>query len=162
MRVNISILSLAVAAALTPTAVNATRYTFDLTGSRNAQFTLESSRPSHFTNLQTQFKNVPGTYGGAPGVASAISFGAVFFISAIDISGTQLGFTQFSGDQLFTGPTSNPVFNVGTFALTGIVSGNSTITIAAAPVPEPGSWMLIAGAAGTIGYATTRRRRPPS
>lgn len=159
MRAKITMLNLAVAAALTPTAVSATRYTFDLTGSRSAQFTLESTKPSLYNDYQTQFRNVRGTFGGAPGLATTVSFGAVFFISALDVSGTPLGFTQFSGPELFTGPTSDPVFTVGTFSLTGIVSGNSTITIAtAAPVVEPGGFMLLAGASSAVGYATWRRR----
>lgn len=159
MRTNPMILAAALTAALSPVAANATRYVFDLTGSRTAHFALESTKPNFFNPLQTQFQNVRGSYGGAPGVASAISFGAAFFISALDISHTQLGFAQFSGPQLFTGPTSDPVFTVGTFGLSGIVSGSSTITIAAAPVAEPGSWMLLAGAAGAMVYAVRRKAR---
>jgi len=162
MRTNPLILAAALTAALSPVSANATRYVFDLTGSRTAHFALESTKPNFFSDYQTQFQNVRGNYGGAPGVASAISFGATLIINAVDVSGTSLGFTQFSANvpSLFTGPTSNPVFTVGTFALSGIVSGNSSITIAvAAPVAEPGGFMLLAGAVGATAYAVRRRAR---
>ena len=160
MRPTVVLISAAIAAAIPATAADAALYTFDLSGSRNASFTLESTTPSFSSSLQSQFSNVSGTFGGVPGTAMTVSFGAVFFIGTLDISGTPLGFTQFSGPLLFTGPTSNPVFNTGTFALTSIVSGSSTLTIAAAPVggvPEPTSWALMIAGFALVGGVMRRR-----
>ncbi len=148
------------AAALSTTTARAARYTFDLTGSRSATFTLDSSAPSFSSVYQSIFDNVSGTFGGAPGIATSIGFGDVSFINSLDISGTSLGFTQFGGPLLISGPTSNPVFTPGSYTLSGIVSGTSTLTIAAATaaVPEPSAWALMIGGFGLIG--TVRRRLP--
>ena len=153
------LISAAIAAAIPATAAEAALYTFNLTGSRTASFTLDSTKPSSFTTLQSQFSNVAGTYSGVPGMAD-VSFGIVPTVSAVDVVNMTLGFSQFSGPQLFTGPTSNPVFNIGTFALSSIVAGNSTLTIAAAPVggvPEPASWALMLTGFALVG-GTMRRR----
>ena len=149
--------AVAVGAAMTATAADATLYKFDLTGSRNATFTINSARPSFSSPYQTQFRDVSGFYNGIRGLASTVSFGAVFFISSLDIAHTPLGFAQFGGPILFTGPTSAPVFTIGTFALSGIVSGNSSLKIALAPVPEPSAWMVMLGGLGMMGGALRLR-----
>lgn len=146
-------------ATMMATAADAALYRFDLSGSRNASFTLESTKPALATDFQTQFQNVRGTFGGAHGVASAVSFGKIFFISALDVANTSLGFTQFGGPVLFTGPTSNPVFNIGSFALNGIVSGESTLKIALAPVPEPATWLLMLSGLGLAAHGLKRRTK---
>lgn len=146
------------AAALTTGPADAARYMFNLSGSRTANFSLESTAPAFFSDFQSQFQNVPGVFDGMPGVASAVSFGVVPLISSVDIINMTLGFSQFAGPQLFTGPTSNPVFKIGTFTLTGIVSGNSTLTIAAAAVPEPAAWTLLIAGFGLVGAALRRRQ----
>lgn len=135
---------------------------FTLSGSRNATFMLDMMpTPDSFTALQTNFNNVPGTFNGAPGIAALINFGGQPGIAALNITGTSLGFTQFTGPRLFSGPTSAPVFSVGTFELSSLVSGRSTLTISEVQsvVPEPGTWGLLLAGFGMIGLAARRSRR---
>ena len=156
---------LALTAMLAAAPANASLITFDLSGSRNATFTLESSTPTSFSSSfigdQVAYNNIAGSFNGAPGIAS-INFGT-FLVADLNIGGTSLGFTQFAGPDLFTGLPSNPIFNLGTFNLTSIVSGSSTLRIsqAAVPsaVPEPATWAMMLVGFGMVGAATRYRRR---
>jgi hypothetical protein len=141
--------------------------TFDLTGSRTATFTLNPSAPNSFTSNaltgnQIFFDNVAGTFGGTAGTAN-ISFGTNL-IADLNIQSPNLGFTQLSvpGD-LFSGPASSPIFNLGTFNLSGgFTAGPATLTIsqaAVAGVPEPGTWVMMLLGFGAIGASMRRRRR---
>jgi hypothetical protein len=143
---------------------NAQPLLFELSGSRTATFTLDSSTPDSFTSSfigdQIFFNDVVGTFGGTPGTAD-LSFGTNL-ISAFQVQSASLDFTQFSGPALFSGPASSPTFNLGTFNLSGILSGNSTLTISqAAPgaVPEPGTWAMMLVGFGALGVSMRRRRR---
>ena len=142
------------------TAASAATYSFDLSGSRSASFTLSS--PSSSTAFQSVFTNVNGIFNGQAGTASEINFGVAPLIASLNIVGTSLGFTQFAGSQLFTGPTSNPVFTPGTYQLGSIVSGSSTLTIAsvAGAVPEPATWAMMLGGFAMVGVSARRRKRP--
>jgi hypothetical protein len=61
------------------------------------------------------------------------------------------------GPQLYTGSEAEPMFSVGTFNL-----GEGTLTVTAAPVPEPSTWaMMLLGFAG-LGFAGYRTRRAAS
>lgn len=156
------ICSLALSSAFASVPANAQALLFEVSGSRSATFTLDSSTPDSFNSSfigdQIFFNDVAGTFGGSAGTGD-ISFGT-FLISAFQIQSDNLGFTQFVGPALFTGPASNPTFNLGTFNLTSIVSGNSTITISQAvtAVPEPGTWAMMLLGFGAVGFAVRRRR----
>jgi hypothetical protein len=139
---------------------------FDLTGSRDASFQLDSNAvPDSFSSSsligdQIFFNNVAGTYGGVTGLAD-LSFGTDI-IAALNINGTPLGFTQFAGPALFSGLPSAPVFSPGVFSLTSIVSGNSTLTISDAGVsgvPEPSIWATTIAGLGLVGFSLRRRPR---
>lgn len=156
-------LGFAVAAAGAAIPASAAVYSFDLSGSRNAQFTLDTANatPSFY---QSNFANVSGTFGGTTQVASLINFSMTSFIADLNIAGTTLGFTQFGGPSLFTGTNANPVFTPGTYQLTSIVSGASTLTIAAlgdggigSTVPEPASWALMLAGFGLAGVTLRRQ-----
>ena len=147
------------------TPAQAARLNFDLTGSKEASFQLDSNpTPDHvtlFIGSQIQFFNVPGTFGEVAGTATTISFGTGPIFNQLDISGTSLGFTQFGGPDLFTGPAATPVFAPGTFQLTSIVSGASTLTISLAnsvtTVPLPKTLPLFTAA--LVGFGLFRRRK---
>lgn len=148
--------------ALAPSA-DAALINFELTGSRQASFQIDTSRPpdtssSSFIGDQFQYFNVKGVFGGVAETAT-IGFGT-FLIADLNISADGLGFTQFAGPDLFTGSPSSPTFNFGTFALRSIVSGSSTLTISAAPaVPEASTWaMMLVGFAG-VGVMARRAGR---
>lgn len=167
-RMNPKFAFLAGVAVLTATAsvpAHAALLNFDLTGSRNATFQLDSN-PTPTTSStsvfgdQIQFSNVSGTFNGMAGTASAIGFGTGPIFASLNILSTALGFTQFAGPTLFSGTATAPIFSTGTFALTSIVSGSSTLTISQAmpaAVPEPATWAIMIAGLGMIGYAVRRR-----
>ncbi|WP_294536524.1 PEP-CTERM sorting domain-containing protein [uncultured Rhodoblastus sp.] len=153
---------LALGATLAPSA-HAALIDFKLTGSRQASFQIDSSRIPDTSNASffgdsIQYFNVNGVFGGVQETAT-IGFGT-FLFADLNISAAGLGFTQFAGPDLFTGSPSSPNFKFGTFALSSIVSGPSTITISATPaVPEASSWaMMLVGFAG-IGFMARRAGR---
>lgn len=159
-------IKIAVTAALLSVSIgsaNAATYLFNLSGSRNASFALDLGKgpdeaSSGFVGERIGFNHVAGTYGGTKGFAD-INFGT-FLLASLNITGTPLGFTQFAGPELFTGTASAPTFKLGTFKLTSIVSGNSTLTISQAnsAVPEPATWALALVGFGTLGAALRVRR----
>ena len=161
----LSALALSTAFAAVP--ASAQLLTFNLTGSRTATFTIDSSAPNSFNTSalignQIFFNNVAGTFGGSAGTAN-ISFGTNL-IADLNIQSSNLGFTQLSvpGD-LFTGSASSPIFNIGTFNLSGgFTAGPATLTIsraAVAAVPEPGTWAMMLLGFGAIGVVVRRRRQ---
>jgi hypothetical protein len=81
----------------------------------------------------------------------------------MNIGRAGLGFTQVAGPDLFTVSNMCPVFSLGTFQLTSIVSEASTLTIsAAAAVPEPATWAMMLIGFGMIGGVARYRRRTVS
>ena len=144
---------------------NAAALLFTLSGSRNATFQLDSNpTPTTFSSStligdQIQFTNVAGIYNGVAGVAT-IGFGNGL-AAALNVGHASLGFTQFVGPALFSGTASAPIFSPGTFSLTSIVSGSSTLTISAvaAAVPEPATWAMMIFGFGAVGSMIRYRRR---
>jgi hypothetical protein len=144
---------------------------FELTGSRDASFELQSnpmpnSSSSFAFGSQVQFLDVAGSYGGVAGDAT-ISFGTGV-VADLDILSTSLGFTQFAGPDIFSGPADAPVFAPGTFELTSLVSGDSTLTISAvqdaaanSAVSEPASWVVLLTGLGLAGVGLRRRLSDP-
>ena len=134
-----------------------------------------SLRPS------ARFNGTPFSYtrpnGTGPFVESGMFDGPTFF-TTLDQSGVALlrldrepiQFQQFRlfGTQLFTGPTSAPMFRLGSFDLSSTPRNGGDpiqpltfrVTVSdIGVVPEPATWaMMIAGFA-TIGVALRRRRR---
>ena len=136
---------------------------FELTGSRQASFQIDTSHipdtsSASFFGDQIQYFNVTGVFGGVKETAT-IGFGT-FLFADLNILAAGLGFTQFAGPDLFTGSPSKPDFKLGTFALSSIVSGPSTITISAAPaVPEPSTWAMMSIGFAGIGFMARRGGR---
>lgn len=161
----ITLLAATAVAGLTAVPASAAPILFELTGSRNATFTIDTATPpttqtTGIFGTQISYAVVPGTFNGAPGNAT-VGFATGDIFADLNITGTTLGFTQFvsSGD-LFSLVGNMPVFNLGTFNLTSIVSGNSTLRISAAAgaVPEPATWGLMLLGFGVMGGALRRRQ----
>ena len=159
LMIGASVLTLAMAA--TPAA--AAPLLFELSGSRSATFTFdpETTTPDFFSSSfignQVSYNTISGTFGGTPGTAF-VGFGT-FLVATLNIQTPSLGFTQFAGPDLFTVSNMRPVFSLGTFQLTSIVSGASTLTISAAAVPEPATWAMMLVGFGMMSGAMRYRRR---
>ena len=136
-----------------------------LTGPVTAVFQLDSNPIPSRTNSQpiintTQifFDNISGVFNGTTQTASTIAFGTGL-ASQFQILGTTSGFAQFGGQNVFTGPVTNPVFNVGTYTFTGFSRGTLTISAVTAAVPEPATWAMMLIGFGGIGFAMRRRSK---
>ena len=138
---------------------------FELSGSRSATFTIDpiATAPDFFSQSfigdQVSYNSVAGNFGGVNGTAF-VGFGT-FLAATLNVQNPNLGFTQFTGPDLFTVVNARPVFNLGTFQLNSIVSGASTLKISgvAAAVPEPMSWAFMTIGFGVAGTMLRYRRR---
>jgi hypothetical protein len=168
MKRNIGAAVAALLAALAASPASATLLNFELTGSHQASFQIDTeTTPNFFSSSallgnQVGFDNVAGIFGGVAGVAS-ISFGTNL-IADFNIGGTPLGFVQLAsnGPDLFTGNPADPVFTLGSFNLRNPFFGqNDVLTISAvAAVPEASTWaMMILGFAGMSWMAHRRKSR---
>ncbi|MHB9878956.1 PEP-CTERM sorting domain-containing protein [Pacificimonas sp. ICDLI1SI03] len=156
----------AITALLLTAPASAAPLQFELTGSRQASFILDSMPTPDRANSSTLigdqifFDDFAGVFGGVPGTAD-ISFGTGV-IASLNIQSPDLGFTQFAGPDLFTGGAGGPVFSTGTFNLTSLVSGASTLTISeimpGEQVSEPATHGLLLGGLGFTAVAIRRRK----
>ena len=97
---------------------------FELTGSRNATFTLQSDPvvPNRINNQpllsgsQIFFDGVAGTFNGVA-TTGDVNFGSGPILASLNIGAPGLGFTQFGGADLFAFVNGVPVFTLGTFNL---------------------------------------------
>ncbi|MES2291037.1 MAG: PEPxxWA-CTERM sorting domain-containing protein [Pseudomonadota bacterium] len=156
--------TVAAASCLAAVPASAAPFLFELTGSRNATFIIDTTTPRDFQSTgafgdQISYNSVAGTFGGTMQNAQ-VGFGTNIF-AQLNIGGTPLGFTQFGGPDLFSLVNGSPVFKVGTFTLNSIVSGSSSLRISAATaaVPEPATWAMMLVGFGSIGYAMRRRAK---
>jgi len=160
----------AVAALLTAmlaSPASATLLNFELTGSHQASFQIDTDTvPNFFSSSslignQIGFDNVSGIFGGVAGVAS-ISFGTNL-IADFNLGGTPLGFVQLTsnGPDLFTGNPADPVFTLGSFNLANPFFGQrDVLTISAvSAVPEPSTWAMMILGFASVGLVAYRRKR---
>ncbi|WP_170318370.1 PEPxxWA-CTERM sorting domain-containing protein [Sphingomonas sp. PAMC 26621] len=139
---------------------------FDFSGpSGTAVFQLDSNpTPDTFSSFlgsdQLAFKNVAGIFGGIAGTADNIGFGNGLF-ATLNINAANVGFSQFSGPALFSGPANAPTFSTGTFVLINPFFGNANLTISpaavAGAVPETATWAMMLVGFGAVGFAMRRR-----
>jgi PEP-CTERM motif len=141
---------------------------FNLTGSKQASFKLNTETipdrfSSSFLGDQIQYLSVPGIYGGVAETAT-IGFGTGPILAQLNVGADGLGFTQFGGPDLVSGDPMHPTFNLGTFALTSLVSGASSIEISqvvSAPgTPEPSTWAMMILGSVSLGFIAHRRKTP--
>lgn len=129
-----------------------------------------------------RFNGTPITYTRPNGTTEFVEngqFDGPTFFTTVDQGGVGLlrldrepaGQMQFRlfGTQLFTGPTSAPVFTLGTFDLSSTPRNGGDpvqpltyrLTISDMPigaVPEPAAWAMMLVGVGSIGAALRRRR----
>jgi hypothetical protein len=134
--------------------------------------------PNFTTTTTARFNGVPFTYTRPNGTVLTENgrFDGPTFFTTLDQGGIAMlrldrepvQFQQFRlfGQQLFTGPTTAPVFRFGTFDLASTPRNGGDpvqpltyrVTIGA-PVPEPATWAMMIAGFGAVGVALRRRRR---
>ncbi len=148
---------------------------FDITGTFNASFELDSAlapdivrNDNIFSVFSAGYNNIPIIFNGMERMGN-VSFGrglaATFNLNLLP-PGPQ-PFTQLLGPDLFSGSPSAPVFNLGNFGLrNGFFGQNVVLKISqsdpiAPPgaIPEPTTWAIMIAGFGLVGSAIRRRRR---
>jgi len=134
-------------------------YSFDLDSNPTPTLFEEDPSYSFF-----QIDGVSITNYAANGAITSITADDLQFF--VDVTGGAFGNTSFTnyyfGYQLFSGPVSAPMFELGSYDL--YISGEApvaqlTITaVSAGAVPEPASWAMMLIGFGAIG-STIRRRQ---
>jgi hypothetical protein len=126
-------------------------------GSNTASWEQQSNpMPTSSDSVSTAIGVLNGTETTGAGTDS---FTTVVFFTLADFGGfdTDTGNIVAEGPQLFTGPTSSPMFSAQTVNLRVPAGGTGILTVTA--VPEPGSLpLLVMGLAG-LGMVCLRTRR---
>lgn len=143
----------------------------------------DSATPNPTTSTSARFNATPFTYTRPNGTTEFIEngpFDGPTFFTTLDQGGVALlrldrepaGQQQFRlfGTQLFTGPTTAPVFTLGTFDLSSTPRNGGDpvqpltyrVTIsdrAISAVPEPATWAMMIAGFGMIGFGLRHRRK---
>lgn len=143
---------------------SATPYEFTLTGDYSAQWTLDSEPGAGAAQIGLGFivYDVPGTFPGASVPNANLYFWNENLFGGLLITSNGSDLLSTNGPQLFTGTELEPVFKLGTFALTqNNGAGLYTLTVKdlSAPVPEPETYAMMLAGLGIVGFAA-RRRKP--
>ncbi len=154
------------ALAFSPAPVAAAPLLFTITGDFNAVFQMDSSPTPNFTIDGYVFviDAVPGFPDSANGYADLGFYNqdAGGGLLAIENGGSNY-LLEGGGAQLYEGLESAPTFLIGSYDLAGsLLPGKFTLTISSlpGPVPEPGSWVLLASGFALAGLALRRRAEP--
>ena len=145
-------------------AAHAALYQFNLTGDYTASWQLDSALPDDVApGVWVTYANVMGTFPGATQPGLYVTYYSPALAGGFEIFDNNLetALVATAGPQLYTGPEDNPLFTIGTFALTDYDGpGTYLLTIAQlddAAVPEPATGALLLGGLGLV--AVTRRRK---
>ena len=138
---------------------------YEVSGSTHFSFDLDTNTPSQPDSIFTDsfyLKDIHNTSASNPFpylyFFDFFSGGAFAASTKPDGSGNLF---SFFGDQLFSGPSSSPIFLTGSFPLYSAFSPgpdpDALLTVTA--VPEPSTWaMMILGFAG-VGFMAYRQRK---
>jgi hypothetical protein len=160
-----ALIILAAPIALASAPAEAAIFNFDLNGSYNASFGIDTdllTPPSESGDDYFLIENIAGVFDGLRQVAPSIQFSTAAANGGFTIELADGEFLGFFGLPLFTGSTMLPQLTTGTFTLASDFDSSQsflTITAAAAAVPEPASWAMMLAGFGAVGF-TMRRRTP--
>lgn len=138
---------------------------FNLTGDYTASWQLDTSQPPEdpFIGLWATYGNVTGSFPGATQPGLYVTFYSPALDGGFEIFDNNLGdaLVATAGPQLYTGLETDPVFLLGTFALTdydgpGIYLLTISEVVAEAVVPEPATGAMLLG--GLALMVASRRR----
>jgi hypothetical protein len=152
---------------LTSGAANAAVLQFTLTGAYAASWQLDTAQPPFdpFEGFWVTYIDLSGSFPGASTPVVDITFYSPALDGGFEIYDYNAGIAlvETVGPQLYTGSETDPVFTLGTFALTAIDGpGSYLLTIAevgATAVPEPATGALLFGGLAVMYGARRRRQR---
>lgn len=160
--------SAAIAIALMSTSLaQAALVHFSLTGDYTASWQIDTSTPPEdpLIGVWVTYGNVMGSFPGATQTGLYVTFYSPVLDGGFEIYDNNLdgALVATAGPQLYTGPETNPVFKLGTFALTDYDGpGNYLLTISEVDtnaVPEPASAALVLAGLGLIAGFKRRHRQ---
>ena len=171
MKIAITLLAAAVAAAVVPQQALAADLLYTLTPTTGSGYTASWQVPMNPLPFQSvagegfAMQRVAGTFPRATEGFAYIDFYAADNDGGLMISDddSRRILATLYGVQLYTGTEAAPVMRKGVFTLTTGQNGGRvyslTVTDAPGVVPEPAGWLTIIGGAGLIGAGLRRRRR---
>lgn len=165
MKLNTTLAKLAALStlALAAGAANAELYNFTITGDYTASWQMDSMPTPEVSAPGEGFIviDVPGSFAGAVSPIVDLIFYSAAAGGGMGIEDYWEGLALLTADgpQLFSGTETNPVFNVGSYALTEYMgSGNYTLTISpVSAVPEPAALAMMLAGLGLVGAAARRK-----
>ena len=137
-----------------PNGAGASTLLFSFVGPDGSASWTQSSTPTPLSTVDGESTDVPVAAIGLDSFGNA--FTDVEFYTPLESGGFSIGNfdIQEAGAQEYTGPETAPVFTPGVYTTdtynngdTGVVGG--VLTITAAGVPEPSTWLLL-----TLGFAS--------
>jgi hypothetical protein len=146
---------------LVPATAQAAELLFELSGDATASFMLNSNpTPDSSDSDMFYIDSVDVIFNGVPNV-----YDLQFYSSEL---GGGFSFTDdlnYTGNTLFSGSTSDPVFSTGVFALSDYAGNGGAYTLSISSVrgavPEPASWAMMLIGFGGIGYSLRRKKFRP-
>lgn len=138
---------------------NASLLQYDVSGSDNFSFVLDSDMIGTDANTAFFFTNVPNT--SVHPIFEILAFfdsddGGGFVATPYFSDDPNVVYFNLFGDQLFLGSTAAPTLLTGTFNLSNGSDMSDVLTVTA--IPEPSTWaMMILGFVG-VGFMAYRRR----
>jgi hypothetical protein len=165
---NLGLALLLIGASALPSQASAADVLFTVTGGATASFVIDQS-PIPSTVGFNDFGIGPfsGTFQGTPDEILSANFSnnGLGFTLFLDSSNNFLGLQPISSfEEMFSGPLTSPIFNIGTYDFSGLLNNEAsidfTVNISEAPaVPEPSTWMMLVAGFGMIGGAMRYGRR---
>ena len=154
-------LTVAAAAFTLSAPADAVTYHFNISGDYSASWSLDSHpNPDLWDDDSFTLWDVVGDFPASAFNEVDLTFYTANFLGGLTIfdfwgGGTTL--IEATGGQLFSGLTSEPVFQTGSYALTDL-SGQGDYVLVISGVPEPAAWGLMIAGFGLIGTVLRRRR----
>ncbi len=154
MRLKVMLSAGLMAMMLLAVSASADTYNFEVTnGTDTITFSIPvGATPDFVTGDFFTFNNVPFMLNGSLETASVVNFFDSIFSGGLNIGVGPDTLVDGTGEVLFTGSLSAPVFKQGTFSLDdagdGSIAGPYRVTIT--EVPEPASFLLLGTGALTL------------